>query len=87
MASHATFPVIARLFKHDAQGNFHLTHSLDIYHPGGIQALQQNAALRPEPIRLSCFVVGLLFKVPLNRRLAILLKEKPNCLWEKMYPF
>lgn len=62
VASHTTFPVIVRLFKNSAQGNFHITHSLDIYHPGGIQTRQQNATLRPELMLFSCFCCWSPFK-------------------------
>lgn len=44
-ASHATFPVIVSLFKHGAQSHFHITHSLDIWRPRGIQTRHQNVTV------------------------------------------
>lgn len=42
MASHATFPVIVSLFERQAQSDSHITHSLDICRPRGIQTRHQN---------------------------------------------
>lgn len=44
-ASHATFSVIVSLFKHGAQSDLHITYSLDICRPRGIQTRHQNVTV------------------------------------------